>query len=302
MVKSAKFTLRDLVKLDAELTIKWELELPQNTNVYRGIIPDYDQEIDLETAKTYLLRREYNINEINQALSQYFEMESKPVNGQVNKMEIKKALSILKGQRTLFDEIREKEYGEKMKKMEAVKIYKDIINTKKFLLKNLKGTGIELKFKSKVDGEGADVIIRGWKHFVAVNVFNVNNGYNIGFAPWYIQIMDLNSGDAVDYRVLLSMPLINLLFLSRTRKKCGSRLYSKDPSGSIQKIGTNFIYDCNGSPYYSQVFSHLIGLKAEAEAEIFKKANEIESMSLLSLNNLLACNENLEKKLDNGEI
>src|SRR3989338_862707 len=109
MTSSAKkpLTLGELVRVDAELTIKWDLELPQNTDVYRGITPDYAEEIDFDRAKDYLLKKGHSVNEAESALRPYFETNEKSIIVSNEELNFDEALLILKGQKTLFDEIEE---------------------------------------------------------------------------------------------------------------------------------------------------------------------------------------------------
>lgn len=277
MNKLAKkpFTLGDLVRVDAELTIRWDLELPQNTDVYRGITPDYSQEIDFDSARAYLLKKEHPANEIERALEPYFEMREKQVAFANNDISLDSALSVLKGQKTLFDMAEEEKLKERQKRAESNFIYRDIERTRNFLLESLKGTGIELKFKSlilKEEGIGkdvADVIIRGWKYFVAVHVsIPGSNGYCMGFAPWHVQIKNLILGEA-DY---------SLYPFNEDR---GSWLLpaSTEMAGHI-RISSSFVYSCFDSPYYSKVFDHLVALKADTEDAIKKSAAKAENERL----------------------
>lgn len=279
MNKLAKkpFTLGDLVRVDAELTIRWDLELPQNADVYRGITPDYSQEIDFDSARAYLLKKEHPANEIERALEPYFEIREKQAAFANNGISLDSALGILRRQKTLFDRIEEEKLKERQKRAEANFIYRDIERTRNFLLESLRGTGIELKFKSlifKEEGIGkdvADIIIRGWKYFVAVHVSIQDNpkskGYCMGFAPWHVQIKNLILGEAD--------PLYPF------NKDRGSWLLPAhaEMEGHI-RISSSFIYSCFDSPYYSKVFDHLVALKADTEDAIKKSAAEAESECL----------------------
>lgn len=303
MTNTAKkpLTLGDLVRVNAELTIKWDLELPQNTDVYRGITPDYAEEIDFERAKTYLLKQDHPSDLVESALRPYFENKEKSI-VIANKygLNFDESLTILKKQKTLFNEIEEKKLKEKQKKGIANYLYRGIKRTSNFLLDNLKGTGIELKFKSLIDNDQnkiekdvADVVIRGWKYFVAVYVTIPNcNGYRMGFAPWYVKIKDFEMGKASPLYPFNEDRGSWLLpgFAERTSK---------------QRIDPKFIYACFDSPYYSKIFNHLVQLESDAFSAIIKLGIEaererewLEAEAASSLTKLLSSKENIEGKVD----
>lgn len=235
-----KLKLSELIDLESRLHRERVAEELQSLCSYREAQPNLDKEFDFDTAKAYLSRRGYTNLEIDNALGNFAK----------NELAIRKEDGLVK----LEDAVKILTINDNKSKG----IYRQILKTRRFMLKHIKGTGIELKFPSIIDSTEANVRVKGWYRFVSIDVdcSDQDYSYSLDFKSRFVKIIERKSGRSDVFLFPDYEPI----------------------DGYKQRIMNDFcqkirIHDCM-NPNEFKIYEHIIRLKEETERDLRKLANE----------------------------